>query len=138
VGSSFLRLAVLPVALAVFLVAGCAQAQAEASISVSFSFPDGSTKSTAVTFAEVESLTAQRPAYMLLPWVLAALKKLELAHTSETDTEGVVLTAIAGVSNGPQGAWVYSANGFISPYRLNTQTIEGISTVVFSYRKRGP
>ena len=133
------RLAVFPLMLAVSLVgARHAEAQAEASISVSFAFPDGSAKSTSVTLAEVERLTGQRPAYMLLPWVLAALKKLALAHTTETDTKGVVLTAIAGVTNGSQGTWVYSANGHPSPYRLDTQTIEGISTVAFSYRERAP
>jgi hypothetical protein len=114
------------------------EAQAEEIIAVAFTFPDGSAKSTSVTRDEVERLTGQRPAYMLLPWVLAALKKLEFAHTTETDAKGVVLTAIAGVSNGPQGQWVYSANGYPSPYRLDTQTIEGISAIAFSYRERAP
>jgi hypothetical protein len=107
-------------------------------ITVSFSFPDGTTKSTSVTQSEIERLTGQRPGYKLLPWVVVALQKLELAHGTETDAKGIKISTIAGVANGPQGEWVYSANGFPSPYRLNTQTIEGITRVSFSYRARTP
>jgi hypothetical protein len=112
--------------------------EAAPEMAFSFVFPDGSTQSTSVTLAEVERLTGQRPAYMLLPWVLAALKKLELPHETAADPKGVRLTAVGGVANGARGEWVYSANGLVSPYRLDTQTIEGITRVAFSFRARVP
>ena len=105
------------------------------SIGVSFDFPDGSAKRTTVTADEVEALTGQRPAYKLLPWVHAALRKLEISHKSSPEKGGgIALTEIAGVANGPRGRWVYAVNGVASPYQLNTQTIEGVNQIAFSYR----
>jgi hypothetical protein len=137
----FHSVVVLVLLLAAAVTSGSKFAQAAESapeITVSFAFPDGTTKSTSVTLAEVERLTGQRPAYTLLPWVVAALKKLELPHETAADPKGVRLTAVGGVANGARGEWVYSANGLVSPYRLDTQTIEGISLVAFSYRKQPP
>ena len=121
------------VALCLALVAA---APASQEIAISFAFPDGSTRSTTVTLDEVEKLTGQRPAYTLLPWVHAALKKLDLPHVSSKVEGGIALTSIGGIANGSRGTWVYAVNGIASPYQLSTQTIEDARTVAFSYRPR--
>ena len=140
-GSAFQRCAFLALVLATVVAPALrvrAQTDSAQAIVVSFSFPDGSTKSTSVTLTEVEPVTGERPAYTLLPWVLTALRKLELSHDTEADAKGVRITSISGIANSSQGEWLYSANGVPSPYRLNTQTIEGVTHVSFSYRDRAP
>jgi hypothetical protein len=127
------------VALALGVVLGSAplahaqSARSVEEIAVLFAFPDGTAKRTTVSMDEVEKLTGQRPAYKLLPWVQAALRKLELSHKSSADGHGIALTEIGGVANGPRGKWAYSVNGVASAYRLDTQTIEDVKQIAFSY-----
>jgi len=114
--------------------AGRAADSSAPEIAVSFEFPDGSAKQTTVTEDDVERLTGQKPAYKLLPWVQAALRKLELPHRSSVVDGSIALTEIGGVANGPGGKWSYRVNGLASPYQLNTQTISGVERIAFSYR----
>ena len=114
--------------------AGDEELQAHA-IEVSFTFPGGSVKSASVTHGTVRGQLRQNVAYMLISWVEAALGELGLPHETRSDGAGTRLVSIGGVANSAQGHWVHLVNGHPSSYALDTQTIEGVSSVSFVFRK---
>ena len=83
----------------------------------------------------MEALTGSVRAYKLLPWVHAALRKLELGHKSSPEKGGASRSPRSPASRTVRaGRWVYAVNGVASPYQLNTQTIEDVKRIAFSYR----
>lgn len=108
------------------------------SMVVSIAFPDGRSYQTTLEESEVAEINGSNVNYMLLSWARAALSRLGLSH--ETDSgespSGIAIISIDGVGNDEEGAWVYFANGFRSPYSLDTQLFEGVERLEFRFEPR--
>src|SRR6266581_6615179 len=82
---------------------------------VTFAFPDGSSKVTELSDAEVRSLLHENFGYMVEWWIRGALVKLGLPHRIaivDTKLRAKDVVAVGDVENGPTGRWVLYVNGF--------------------------
>jgi len=126
----------------VFLASGALSAAtpADRPVAVSFVFPNGVTRSTELTEAEVRSLLHENFGYMIEWWVRGALVKLSLPHVItvvDQQSKAKAVTSINGIANGSSGRWVLYVDGIRSRYDINTQVRQNEQQIRLVYEQLG-